>query len=55
MRCFGFRLPFRPSLVRLYKRPRGESEKIFEWVLPMAEVRKFSIGHPPRKLAKPEK
>jgi hypothetical protein len=29
----------------LYKRhPRDESEEIFEWVLPMAEVRKFSLG-----------
>jgi hypothetical protein len=50
---FGFRLPFRPSLVRLCKRyHRGESEGILEWVLPLAKVKKFFLG---RKLAKLEK
>jgi hypothetical protein len=53
MRFFGVRLPFRPSLVRLYKRnPRGESEGIFEWVLPRAHVRKFFLRHPPGKICK---
>jgi hypothetical protein len=38
MRIFHFRSPFRPSLVRLYKRHhRGESEGIFEWVLLLAK------------------
>jgi hypothetical protein len=47
MRIFGFKSPFRPGLVRLYKRhPRGESEGILEWVLRMAGVRKFFLGHP---------
>jgi hypothetical protein len=50
MRIFGFGSPFRPSLVRLYKRhPRHESEEIFEWVLSMAEVRKLSLGCPTRE------
>jgi hypothetical protein len=45
MRFFGFRLPFRPSLVRLCKRhPRGESEGIFEWVLPFSKVRTYFLG-----------
>jgi hypothetical protein len=50
MRIFGFRSPFSFSLVRLYKiHPRSESEGIFEWVLPMAKVRKFPLGCPPEK------
>jgi hypothetical protein len=53
---FGFRSPFRPSLVSLYKRhPRGESEEIFVWLLPMVEVRKLSLGHPLEKTCKNEK
>jgi hypothetical protein len=53
MRFFGFRLPFRPSLLRLCKtHSRGESEGIFEWALLMAEVRKFFLGRPPKKTCK---
>jgi hypothetical protein len=37
------------------KHPRGESEGIFEWILPMAKVRKLFLGCPWRKLAKLEK
>jgi hypothetical protein len=56
MRIFGFRLPFRPNLVRMYKRQsRGESGKIFEWVLPVAKVRKFSLGSPLEKTRKTRK
>jgi hypothetical protein len=56
MMFFGFRLPFRPSLVRLCRRhPRGESEGIFKWVLPMAGVKKFFIGHPMEKTSKTRK
>jgi hypothetical protein len=43
-------------LARLYKRhPRGESEEIFAWVLPMVKFRKFSLGHPPEKTCKTRK
>jgi hypothetical protein len=56
MRFSHFRLPFRPSLVRLYKRhPRGESEEIFDWVLLMAQARKFSLGCPLKKTCKTSK
>jgi hypothetical protein len=47
MRIFGFRSSFRPSLIRLYKR-----HSMGEWVLPMTEVRKFSLGRPPEKTCK---
>jgi hypothetical protein len=53
MRILSFESPFKPNFVRLCRRhPRGESEEILEWVLPMARVRKFSLGHPPEKAYK---
>jgi hypothetical protein len=53
MSFFGFKVPLKPNLIKLYKRhPRGESEEMFEWVLPMAGVRKFSLRHPLEKSCK---
>jgi hypothetical protein len=53
MRFSCFKLLFRPNFVKLCRRrPRGESEGIVEWVLPMAGLRKFSLRRPQRKLTK---
>jgi hypothetical protein len=53
MRFFYFKSPFRLSLISLCKRhPRCESNGIFKWVLPIAEVRKFYLGCPPEKTCK---
>jgi hypothetical protein len=53
---FSFRSSFIPNFVRLCRRhPRGELEAIFEWVLPMAKVRRFSLGHPLEKAYKTRK
>jgi hypothetical protein len=37
------------------RHPRGESEGIFEWVLPMGDVKKLPLGILWRKFAKLEK
>jgi hypothetical protein len=48
MRFVCFKSHFRPNFVRLCRRhTRRESEGTVEWVLSMARVWKFSLGHPP--------